>query len=341
MLLYKYKASTDPETNDWLGQFANFVAFLRRHDIHPVFVFEGKAPPEKCQTQKDRKVQRQKMAEKTIQIEKDLQNMINHDTITSLLTEIYTKRVVHKPFCIPQRENIPRSGYLDISEVTAVVKEELMRRKRYDVSISSGDIEALKELLRLLGVSYVQSEREAETDCVAMFYDGLVDYVMSEDSDVLAYHDPKQDNKFIKVICDFDIKNSSFTYISKKKVLKNLNLTSESFRDFCIMCGTDYNKNIPRIGVQTAFKLVSKHNLIEKLPIQDISILNHERIRQIFEVTENLKAAAFANWCKITESSVFFSEMDLFTGTHKLRNVNVQNLYTALSQTNVDWETAF
>jgi hypothetical protein len=62
MLLYKYKASTDPETNDWLGQFANFVAFLRRHDIHPVFVFEGKAPPEKCQTQKDRKVQRQKMA---------------------------------------------------------------------------------------------------------------------------------------------------------------------------------------------------------------------------------------------------------------------------------------
>jgi hypothetical protein len=44
MFLYKFKGTTNVNTNEWLGCFITFIAFLRKWDIHPIFVFEGKAP---------------------------------------------------------------------------------------------------------------------------------------------------------------------------------------------------------------------------------------------------------------------------------------------------------
>ena len=51
MFLFKFKGVTEPTTNDWLGCFVTFVAFLRKYDIHPIFLFEGKSPPEKAPAQ--------------------------------------------------------------------------------------------------------------------------------------------------------------------------------------------------------------------------------------------------------------------------------------------------
>ena len=37
-------------------------------------------------------------------------------------------------------------------------------------------------------------------------------------------------------------------------------MTYEQFRDLCIMCGTDYNKNIERVGPETAYNALIEHN---------------------------------------------------------------------------------
>jgi dTDP-4-amino-4,6-dideoxygalactose transaminase len=39
-------------------------------------------------------------------------------------------------------------------------------------------------------------------------------------------------------------------------LIKNLELKQEEFLDLCIMCGTDYNKNIPKVGSATAYKKI-------------------------------------------------------------------------------------
>ena len=51
------------------------------------------------------------------------------------------------------------------------------------------------------------------------------------------------------------------------------------------MCGTDYNKNIPKIGCETAYKYISMYGSIEEIARQkqlDVSILKHERNRELF-----------------------------------------------------------
>ena len=67
---------------------------------------------------------------------------------------------------------------------------------------------------------------------------------------------------------------------------KNLEMDKGVFLDLCIMCGTDYNPNIPMIGSKKAYKYLKKHgsiDIIEEKEKIDTSILNHQTVRQLFQ----------------------------------------------------------
>ena len=51
------------------------------------------------------------------------------------------------------------------------------------------------------------------------------------------------------------------------------------------MCGTDYNKNIFRVGPEKAYKYILKHKTIENIAIEakiDVGVLKHIRGREMF-----------------------------------------------------------
>ena len=65
--------------------------------------------------------------------------------------------------------------------------------------------------------------------------------------------------------------------------MKGLNLSYLEFVDLCIMLKCDYNENIKKIGIATAYKLISQYKSIDKLPSRyDKTCLNHEICRMIF-----------------------------------------------------------
>ena len=107
---------------------------------------------------------------------------------------------------------------------------------------------------------------------------GIVDAVLSEDTDVLAYGAPL-------FLTKIDTTADTCVRISYPDILSNLDLTKEQFLDICIMCGCDYNQNIPKIGSETAYKYIKKYGSIEgieKNTSHDTSILNYIRTRDIF-----------------------------------------------------------
>ena len=93
MFLYKFK-SKFPDSNEWLSCFVNFVSYLRKWDVHPTFVFEGKAPPEKSATQEQRRESKLRIKEKTNSIHNDLVNFIENGIVTPLLSEFQGKTIV-------------------------------------------------------------------------------------------------------------------------------------------------------------------------------------------------------------------------------------------------------
>lgn len=334
MFLFKFKGVTDPSTNDWLGCFITFISFLRKNDIHPIFVFEGKAPPEKAPAQEERREQRQKMTDKTNMIESDLSTYISTGIVSDLLIQVWDKlKYKNNKSLLAKKTLIKTKNFIDVE----IIKEEINRRKKFEINITFEDITSLKELFDFMGISWIQSTGEAETDCISLFYDGVVDYIVSEDTDVLAYHSPL--NADLKVITNINTTDLTVIQISKENVLRCLNLTSESFRDFCIMCGNDYNKNIFRVGVETSYKLISKWGNIEKVPL-DTAILNHKRVRKLFEVKSNHKIHHQVKWCclPLCSQTEFIDGLTVYMFTYNLKNIDTNYVFKALTHPSFELE---
>lgn len=329
MFFYKFKACTP----DWLGCFLNLVVFLRSWDIHPVFVFEGTAPPEKAATREERRQQRQRVVDKTDLIEHDLNLYCSSGTITPFLQGVWDSLQLKKKRPLVAKSIVKTP--ITLIGFAEQIKDEIAKRRKYEVSITSEDTDDLKELLNQLCVPYIASVGEAETDCASLFYTGAVDYVVSEDTDVLAYL-PDRDNERalkgsedLKAITSFDTCSQTFHQISKKKMLQVLGLTASEFLDFCIMCGTDYNKNVFRVGVEKAYKYITTYHNIEHVPL-DTTILNHEKVRSMFRIECDFSLGLQAKWCRTPCKVVVKSELENFFLFHNVGYINIGDVLTAL-----------
>jgi 5'-3' exonuclease len=138
-------------------------------------------------------------------------------------------------------------------------------------------------------------------NCADLCKRGLVDAVLSEDTDVLAYGTPI----FLSKI---NTSNGTCIRIKHPEMLAALKIDHKEFLDLCIMCGCDYNKNIPRVGPEKAYKYIQKYSSIEGIASNtslDISILNHVRVRELFinyqQVTYKIRYCGTPNFKKLAE----------------------------------------
>lgn len=135
---------------------------------------------------------------------------------------------------------------------------------------------ALNELLTACGILVIVAPDEAERMCAALAIEKKVALVLSPDSDLWVY-------KIDIVASDYDIYRKNFTIVSPSNIIKAVGLTHTQWLDFCIMCGCDYNHNIPGIGPAKSMDLIKKFKNIENLnESYDTSCLKYERCRELF-----------------------------------------------------------
>ncbi|CUM46175.1 uncharacterized protein AC631_04829 [Debaryomyces fabryi] len=114
-------------------------------------------------------------------------------------------------------------------------------------------------------VKYIVAPYEADPQMVYLERIGLVDGILSEDSDLLIFGC----NRLITKLNDFgeciEICRDNFSKVKKIPYLSNY--TQEQLRLVAMLSGCDYTKGIPGIGLKTAFNLVKKFNNLEKVLI--------------------------------------------------------------------------
>jgi 5'-3' exonuclease len=82
-----------------------------------------------------------------------------------------------------------------------------------------------------------------------------------------------------------DVSKGTCISINYDEMLEELEISSDTFLDVCIMCGTDYNKNIRGVGPEGAYKLLKLHETIEGVGLNtshDTTVLKYERGRELF-----------------------------------------------------------
>ena len=166
----------------------------------------------------------------------------------------------NKKDCIEERKK--KSEKAKELSTTATTDEEKQKYEKASIRVTKEMINDVKNLLNLMGISYIHPDGEGEAYASELCRIGYVDYVLSEDMDSLVYGCPK----LIRKCVDKSFKRKDIVSIfNYETLIKDIDLTPDQFVEFCILCGCDYCNSPPKIGPITALKLIKQYGSIDPI----------------------------------------------------------------------------
>lgn len=166
---------------------------------------------------------------------------------------------------------------------------EMDKFNRRLVKVTKEHANEAKELLKLMGVPYVEAPCEAEAQCAALVKAGKVYATATEDMDALTFGS----NLLLRHLTFSEARKMPIDEYNYSKVLQGLELNSDEFVDLCILLGCDYCESIKGIGPKKGLELLTKYKSIEKI-LENIDKKkytvpedwNFERARELFKTPE-------------------------------------------------------
>jgi len=120
------------------------------------------------------------------------------------------------------------------------------------LKLSKVNIDDVKYLLDLIGIRYIESNEEADSQCAALNIANVTNGVISEDWDMLLFG------------CDKLLKNffnkTNVVEIDVKILLKKLNMNLEQLIDLSAILGNDYCQGIKGLNPIELYKKFKEHN---------------------------------------------------------------------------------
>jgi len=259
ILLYKYRYFYKEDSFHIQGFLHKVIELLQLGAI-PVFIFDGKPPDAKRDTLDKRIETRTKMKERIEEL-KTIRNDLKMDANVS---EDYIDS--------DDEENQDNSEKPVIKEIKKI-NNQIRNIEKNILIVKTSHSNEVMEFLECLGIPFLKAVSESEETCAFLQKNGLVDYVLTEDTDSLTFG-AKQVILGEKLYC-------------LETILTNLELSYDSFIDLCILCGCDYTSTIPKVGPVNALKLIKKFGLIDNFEISIPPEFNYQRARNIFKQNEN------------------------------------------------------
>jgi flap endonuclease-1 len=235
--LYQYTIAIRNNGSDLLDRSGNVVSHLHaifyrtiaflELGIKPIYVFDGTPPDLKRRVLQDRKKSKRKS-------EKQMGDM--------------TYSEVH-------------SNNNDSAFETCDKDREYIKHFKRCVYITKKQIDECQELLKLMGVPFVQAIGEADAQCASMARCPKCEVwaVSTEDMDILTFNSP-----FLLRNMSTS-KRANIIEISLDIILLKLGLSYEQFIDLCILMGCDYCPTVKGIGFNSALPEIKKHKSLDAL----------------------------------------------------------------------------
>ncbi|KAI9787662.1 MAG: Elongation of fatty acids protein 2 [Geoglossum umbratile] len=159
------------------------------------------------------------------------------------------KRVMRKAEATEAHEEAKETG----------TAEDVEKFSRRTVRVTREHNEECKRLLRLMGVPYIDAPTEAEAQCAVLAKAQKVYAAASEDMDTLCFDSPI----LLRHLTFSEQRKEPILEIHLEKVLAGLDMGRSQFVDLCILLGCDYLDPIPKVGPNTALKLIRDYKTLE------------------------------------------------------------------------------
>jgi len=192
--------------------------------------------------------------------------------------------------------------------------EQKIKLLKKSVSISKSEMKEIIEIIKLLGVPCIEAPEEADSQCAYLSINKLVDYVASEDMDLLTFGTKNIIKNFLK---------PNMMVITVDDILLESDITMNQFIDLCILLGCDYTDTIEGIGQKKAWNLIKKFGSIENIILKEKGIHNNKFILpENFRYIESREYFTNQRHIKVDETELILQKPKL----NELKNLLI-NIY--------------
>jgi flap endonuclease-1 len=217
---------------NFITMFAKMLDIFAKHNIIPVYIFDGKPPEEKNDTLKERNDRKQ-----------DICNRI--DNLKNSKEE--------------KEKNQATSQEID------EIDKQINKLEKCNIKITAEKVICLKDLFREYNIHFIEAPCEAEKFCAWLVIKNYADAVMTEDTDVIPL-----DAKII--IRSFSTSDGSLESLNLDILKNKLNFDNSKIIDLSILLGCDYLCTIPKVGPVGAFNAIKKYGSIDSFIANDKKI---------------------------------------------------------------------
>nr|UVF58801.1 MAG: DNA repair protein RAD2 [Enneapterygius tutuilae iridovirus] len=267
MYLYHMKLSTREPAR----VFLEFLMKLWSLDITPIFVLDGQYTVEKMDEQMTRAKRRESVREVI-------------GLLTAQLEDYKSKKIIGSELGKLSQSNCRFISKLDNTRLNIyAIQSHISKLYREVQPIPKNVKEMFWTVCEAFNIQIITADSDGEMLCATLNKTGLVDLVYSHDSDVF----PAGALTVIK-----RIDGLTAQHLTQQEILTKSQLSFTSFRDFCILCGTDFNKKIMGLGPITAYNLLKKYENLEAVEQHvsyNLESINYSRVREIYQTAHQVE----------------------------------------------------
>jgi DNA excision repair protein ERCC-5 len=140
---------------------------------------------------------------------------------------------------------------VELQREVAMLEGEARQGQNQAVTLTSEAVDEAKELLRLFGIPFIQSPSEADAQCAALQCLGLVDGIVTDDSDILVFGG---DTVFRYAFSQ----HHELELYNMEDVKTELGIDHDGLIFLALLLGGDYADGIKKVGPKAALDIVTE-----------------------------------------------------------------------------------
>jgi 5'-3' exonuclease len=149
--------------------------------------------------------------------------------------ELLAERKENKRIAEEKYEKIKNQIETVDDEEKCDMLNEMEKLKKQFIHIKEADYKVVKQILDDSGVKWIDAPGEADELCAHFMHSGQVYACLSEDMDMFAYG-------CSRILRHFSLVKHNVLFYNLEKILLQLQMNVQEFRQVIVLSGTDYNK---------------------------------------------------------------------------------------------------
>jgi len=168
-----------------------------------------------------------------------------------LVAQMQEEQAEHARFAAELNNKTEGQTRRDFEKELKQLQSQQRRDKQAADEVSDNMVPECQALLRLFGIPYITAQMEAEAQCAELVRLGLVDGIVTDDSDIFlfggtrVYKNMFSNGKFVECYLGQDLE-------------RDMSLSRDQLIALAQLLGSDYTEGLPGVGPVTAVELVAE-----------------------------------------------------------------------------------